>query len=193
MIRQPPAGFGLGLTSGSAQFYGATSPQTATYSIAGTASTLGSVNGTYTSAVTAEFGSIPNVTVAVTGQVYSGQSTWNTDSGGNWGTIAGSGQNAFGANWGDNQGSPGLDPSYTNTDRATFGSALTSGTAVVNIDDRYGRRLLDEMDPRVTTVTFGQSELRTLTQALHVDLRCDRFESSTTVRVVPQVYCLGHP
>jgi hypothetical protein len=39
------------------------------------------------------------------------------------------------------------------------------------------------------TVTFGQSELYTL----HVHLRCYRFESSTTVRVVPQVYCLGHP
>ena len=75
---------------------------------------------------------ISNVTVAVTGLVYSGQSTWNTNSGGNWGTITGTGQNAFGLNWGDNQGSPGLDPSYTNTDTATFGSALTSGTAVVN-------------------------------------------------------------
>ena len=127
-----PAGFSLGLSSGSAQFSGATSSQTATYSIAGTASTLGSVSGTYTSAVTAEFGSIPNVTIAVTGQVYSGQSTWNTNSGGNWGTLTGTGANAFGLNWGANQGSPGLDQSYTNTDTATFGSALTSGTAVVN-------------------------------------------------------------
>ena len=127
-----PAGLSLGLTSGSAQFSGATSSQTATYSIAGTASTLGSVSGTYTSAVTAEFGSIPNVTVAVTGQIYSGLGTWNTNSGGNWGTISGTDQNAFGSNWGDNQGSPGLDQNYTNTDTATFGSALTSGTAVVN-------------------------------------------------------------
>jgi len=127
-----PAGLSLGLTSGSVQFSGATSSQTATYSIAGTASTLGSVSGTYTSAVTAEFGSIPNVTVAVTGQIYSGLGTWNTNSGGNWGTISGTGQNAFGSNWGDNQGSPGLDQNYTNTDTATFGSALTSGTAVVN-------------------------------------------------------------
>ena len=127
-----PAGYSLGLASGSAQFSGAASSQTATYSIAGTASTLGSVSGTYTSAVTAEFGSIPNVTVAVTGQVYSGQSTWNTNSGGNWGTLTGTGANAFGLNWSANQGSPGLDQSYTNTDTATFGSTLTSGTAVVN-------------------------------------------------------------
>jgi hypothetical protein len=81
--------------------------------------------------VTAELGSIPNVSVAVTGQVYSGQSTWATNGSGNWGTIAGTGQNAFGLNWGANQGSPGLDPSYANTDTATFGSSLTSGTAVI--------------------------------------------------------------
>ena len=31
------------------------------------------------------------------------------------------------------------------------------GTAVVNIDDRYGRRLLDEFGPRVDTITYGQS------------------------------------
>ena len=82
--------------------------------------------------MTAEFGSIPNVTVAVTGQVYSGQSTWATNGSGNWGTITGTGANAFGLNWGAGQGSPGLDPSYTNTDTATFGSSLTSGTAVIN-------------------------------------------------------------
>jgi autotransporter-associated beta strand protein len=127
-----PSGLGLGLTSGSAQFYGASASQTATYSISGTASTVGSLNGTYTSAVTAEFGSIPNVTVAVTGQVYSGQATWATNGGGNWGTFAGTGANAFGLNWGANQGSPGLDPSFTNTDTATFGSAVTSGTVAIN-------------------------------------------------------------
>jgi UDP-N-acetylmuramoyl-L-alanyl-D-glutamate--2,6-diaminopimelate ligase len=31
------------------------------------------------------------------------------------------------------------------------------GTAVVNVDDRYGRRLLDEFGPRVNTITYGQS------------------------------------
>jgi len=31
------------------------------------------------------------------------------------------------------------------------------GTAVFNIDDRYGRRLLDEFGPRVNTITYGQS------------------------------------
>ena len=31
------------------------------------------------------------------------------------------------------------------------------GTAVINIDDRYGRRLLDELGPQVAVVTYGQS------------------------------------
>lgn len=31
------------------------------------------------------------------------------------------------------------------------------GTAVINIDDRYGRRLHDTCGPRVTTITYGQS------------------------------------
>ena len=31
------------------------------------------------------------------------------------------------------------------------------GTAVINLDDRYGRRLLDEFGPRVNTITYGQS------------------------------------
>lgn len=31
------------------------------------------------------------------------------------------------------------------------------GTAVINTDDRYGRRLIDVLDPRVSTITYGQS------------------------------------
>ncbi len=123
-----PAGFSLGLTSGTNVFAGASSPQSTTYTLSGTGSTLGAISGTYSSPVAAEFGSIPNVTVAVTGQVYSGQSTWATNGGGNWGTFA----SGFGANWGTNEGSPGLDAAFTNVDTATFGSALTGGTAAIN-------------------------------------------------------------
>jgi len=32
-----------------------------------------------------------------------------------------------------------------------------AGTAVINVDDRHGRRLLDELGQRVATITFGQS------------------------------------
>ena len=68
--------------------------------------------------------------ITTTGNVYSGQSTWATNGSGSWGTL----NSSFGTNWGANQGSPGLDAGFTNTDTATFGSATTSGTAVVSLD-----------------------------------------------------------
>ena len=72
--------------------------------------------------------------ITTTGQVYSGESTWATNGGGSWGTLSGAGGNAFGLNWGVNQGSPGLDASFTNTDTATFGSAVTGGTAAIYLN-----------------------------------------------------------
>jgi len=68
--------------------------------------------------------------ITTTGNVYSGQSTWATNGSGSWGTL----NSSFGTNWGANQGSPGLDSGFTNTDTATFGSATTSGTAVVSLN-----------------------------------------------------------
>lgn len=55
------------------------------------------------------------------------------------------------------------------------------GTAVINIDDRYGRRLLDEIDPRTPVVTYGQSsnamfraaDLRTDLHGTHYSLHAD--------------------
>ncbi len=44
------------------------------------------------------------------------------------------------------------------------------GTAVVNIDDRYGRRLLDDLGPRVDAITYGQSSNAMFRAA---DLRTD--------------------
>ena len=143
-----PSGFALGLTAGSDAFLGATTPQTATYTLTGTGSTLGSINGTYTSVVAAEFGSIPNVAVAVSGQVYSGQSTWATNGSGDWGTLTGTSGNAFGLNWGTNQGSPGLDAGFSSTDTATFGSALTGGTAAI---------FLNGATPSLAGMTFNSS------------------------------------
>ncbi len=77
-------------------------------------------------------GASANVGIAnltTTGLVYSGQSTWITNGDGTWGTLASN----FGTNWGANQGSPGLDPGFTNTDTATFGDILT-GNANVTLD-----------------------------------------------------------
>lgn len=72
---------------------------------------------------------LANQTVSVTGTGYSGQSIWNTNGGGQWGAFA----DNFGTNWQQFNGSPGLDGNFTNVDTATFGSAVTSGTATVTI------------------------------------------------------------
>lgn len=143
-----PSGLTFGLTSGSTQFIGSASPQTTVYTLAGTAVTAGAISGTYTSIVAAELGSIPNVGVAVTGNFYSGTSTWNVNGGGRWGTLSGTGINAFGINWGATQGSPGLDSGFTTTDTATFGSVLTGGTAEV---------FLGGASPSLKSLTFDNA------------------------------------
>jgi fibronectin-binding autotransporter adhesin len=84
------------------------------------------------------------------GQVYTGTSTWTRTTSGthSWGTLTGTGAGAFGLNWGTNQGSPGLDAAFTRTDTATFGTALTSGTAVV---------LLNGANPSLKSITFNNA------------------------------------
>jgi len=144
------SGFSLGLTSGANTnvFSGTGATQVATYTLSGSAATAGAISGTFSSAVTGEFAGIPNVTVAVTGQVYSGQSTWATSASGThfWGIVSGTGANAFGLNWGTNQGSPGLDAAFANTDTATFGPVLTGGTAAI---------VLDGVSPSLQGLTFN--------------------------------------
>jgi len=84
--------------------------------------------------------------ITTTGTVFTGQSTWNVNGGGQWGTLASS----FGSNWnwGTFDGSPGVDPSFTDTDTATFGSAVTSGTATVTVTAAA---------PSVKSVTFNNA------------------------------------
>lgn len=84
--------------------------------------------------------------ITTTGTVFTGQSTWNTNGGGQWGTLA----SGFGTNWnwGTFDGSPGVDPGFTNTDTATFGSALTSGSATVSVT---------AATPSVKLVTFNNA------------------------------------
>ena len=82
--------------------------------------------------------------ITTTGTVFTGQSTWNTNGGGEWGTLASN----FGTNWTWSafDGSPGVDAGFTNTDTATFGSALTSGTATVTVT---------AATPSVKSITFN--------------------------------------
>lgn len=84
--------------------------------------------------------------ITTTGTVFTGQSTWNVNGGGQWGTLASS----FGSNWNwaTFDGSPGVDPSFTTTDTATFGNALASGTATVTVT---------AATPSITSLTFNNS------------------------------------
>jgi fibronectin-binding autotransporter adhesin len=127
--------------------------------ITGTFAT-GQAPGTYTQSVSYRFSdasTLPGVSANVgtanlllSAQVYTGSSTWIRTTSGthSWGTLTGTGANAFGQNWGTNQGSPGLDAAFTRTDTATFGTALTGGTAVV---------LLNGANPSLKSITFNNA------------------------------------
>ena len=69
--------------------------------------------------------SLTGQTVTVTGFVYSGQGIWNTNGGGNWSDSA---------KWQTDGGVPGLDAGFVNTDSATFGTVVGSGTAMINLN-----------------------------------------------------------
>ncbi|MGC4005910.1 MAG: hypothetical protein QM811_23435 [Pirellulales bacterium] len=58
---------GLSLTPASTLFDGATATKSATYTLGGTRTATGDVTGSFTATVTAEFGSISNVAIPVTG------------------------------------------------------------------------------------------------------------------------------
>ena len=60
-------GFSLALASGSATFAGAQATQQAVYALSGSAASAGVINGSFTSSVTAEFGSIAPLSVLLTG------------------------------------------------------------------------------------------------------------------------------
>ena len=87
---------------------------------------------------------VETASLTVTGEVYSGQSTWAGIGGGSWGTLASN----FGINWGSNQGSPGLDPNFTSTDTATFGNTVGSGIAIVTLDGAA---------PSLAAITFNNT------------------------------------
>jgi hypothetical protein len=93
--------------------------------------------------------SLGSQTITVNGSVYTGLSTWIGLDGGSWGTLS----SGFGANWGADQGSPGLDPGFTGVDTATFGS--TSGSVTVNLDGAA---------PSLNAVTFNGTGSYTIAQ-----------------------------
>jgi len=90
--------------------------------------------------------SLANQTAIVTGTGYTGQSTWNTNGSGQWGTLSSN----FGTSWNTAafDGSPGLDANFADTDTATFGGVVTGGTATVTIAGAT---------PSVKSVTFANA------------------------------------
>lgn len=64
------------------------------------------------------------------------------------------------------------------------------GTAVVNIDDRHGRRLLDEMGPQVKTVSYGQSSSAMFKAA---DVRTDLHGTQFTLHAGGKSYLVRVP
>jgi fibronectin-binding autotransporter adhesin len=137
-----PAGLSL-TTSDPVAFVGASATQSATYTLGGLATTAGTVSGTFTSNVSAEFGSIPSIAVAVTGQVFSGTATWNVAGGGAWGSGAS-------ANWtssGNVGAAPGTFVGYTDTDVAIFAGSQT-GTSTI---------LLDGATPSLASIVFSST------------------------------------
>jgi len=72
-------GLTLGLSSGSNVFNGGVATQTATYAIGGTATSTGLISGSFSSPVTAELGSISNVSFTVDGTALAAQTFSVTD------------------------------------------------------------------------------------------------------------------
>ena len=145
---------GLGATATNGTSYGASSGTL-------TPGTSGSATGTYTATtagtdtVTPTASSATNATLGgnatqagtttATITVYSGQSVWaGTGASGTWGTLTSN----FGTNWGANQGSPGLDPGFTDTDSATFNTV--AGQSAVSVT-------LDGASPSLNAITFDSS------------------------------------
>ena len=111
-------------------------------------------NQTYTygddSTLSGHSNSVSSTSVTISGQVYSGTSTWVTNGSGSWGTLAGTSTETFGANWGTNQGSPGLDTNFKGQDTATFGTVGGSPVASSTVS-------LNAAAPNLNRITFSSS------------------------------------
>ena len=104
-----------------------TSSAAFTRNFTGTA-TVGSGSGNFTLNVTPELSSSATVTAAYTISVTSGSMNWSGPSGGSWSTGGWTDTVAGGA-----PVAPGLNPSWTHSDVAKFGSGAGSATTV-NLD-----------------------------------------------------------
>ena len=146
-------------------------------------SVLGSVAGTVNLTLTSNANGVTGLSngtatrsgsgaITTTGAVYSGLGTWATNGNGSWGTFA----SGFGGNWGSNEGSPGLDAGYTNTDTATFGNAISSDATVS----------LNGASPKLKSITFNNTSASyTLAQGSsgNITLNAGTGDSAATIDV----------
>ena len=70
------------------------------------------------------------------------------------------------------------------------GQTRKKGSAVINLDDRYGRRLIDDHAQRVTTITYGQSS-NAMFRA--VDLRTDFHGTQYSLHAAGKSYLVRLP
>ena len=149
-------GNGVTLTGSSTTYNGATSGTVSgsTQTLGGTIvnSSGGTTTGSFTLGVTTlenggagltGEGSYAPVNVAYSAFVYTGVGVWNTNGGGTWGTVS-----ATPANWTANGGTPGITAGFANTDSASFGTILASGTGSVTLDGD---------NPSLNAITFNDS------------------------------------
>ncbi|NBX01911.1 choice-of-anchor D domain-containing protein, partial [bacterium] len=146
-------------------------------------STVGSLAGTVNLTLTSNANGVSGLSngtatrsgtgsITTSGAVYSGLGTWATNGSGSWGTFA----SGFGSNWGSNEGSPGLDAGFTNTDTATFGSAITSNATVS----------LNGASPKLKSITFNNTSASyTLAQGSsgNITLNAGTGDSAATIDV----------
>ena len=113
----------------------------------------GVINDTFTltladdSGLNGASGSLGSVAVTVNGLIYSGSGVWNTSGGGSWNDPS---------KWTQVGGVPGIDgPTLSANDKATFGPALTSGTAAVALNDT---------SPQVSSLEFNSANSYAIVQ-----------------------------
>ena len=137
-----------GTTSGSNIKQGASGSgsTTNTFTAGSSAGNVAISNSATVSNVTATGRPSPTNTGA-TINVYSGLSTWNTNGGGSWST-AGTGAYGAGANWGANQGAPGVTAGFANTDTATFDNTALAHNSSATVT-------LDGATPSLKAITFN--------------------------------------
>jgi len=158
--------------SGTNVALGASGTPPATQTLTGTTAGASTITAGVGSATNATIGGAANLSgpVGTTNvNVYTGHSQWANGTGsGSWGTLA----TGFGTNWGANQGSPGLDPGFVNSDTATFGN-VASATELVT---------LDGANPSLNSLAFNAtSTTYTLAQGTGGSLSLNAASGSATI------------